>query len=122
MKKLLLLVISSLAILTVAPAAHAYDNDKWHDADKTLHQLYLRMDAVKAERDRLGASPKVQDQLERLRSGMADLSLSLRYHKGDPDIAAKQADNLAGLMSRVEEEYQHHKHHDGEVIRVYPGQ
>jgi hypothetical protein len=121
MKKLLLLLLAAMALLSVAPAARAYDKNSWHDVDKILHQLYLRMDGVNAKRDRFGASPRMHDQIAELKLGIDDLTARVQTHGGDPTIARKRADNLSDLMSQVEAEYRDRARHAGVVINVYPG-
>ena len=105
MKKLLLLLAAVMALAVVAPAAHAYSKDSWSAPDKTLHQLYIRMDAIYDKRDRYGASPRMQDQISQLRYGIKDLTARVHNQYGDPKVARKKGDELSDLMTQVEAEY-----------------
>jgi len=117
MKNILLLLVAAI-VLAAIPTARAYDKDGWHYADKTLHQLYVRMDAVKGYRDRYGASPRMRDQFAELRHGIDDLTAIVNAHVGDPKLARKRADNLSDLMSRLEDEYRDRAHDAGITIHI----
>jgi hypothetical protein len=120
MKKILLLLLAAIAMVTVVPAAHAFEKDQW--PDKTLHQLYARMDSVKVYRDRYGASPRIRDQFDRLHFGIDDLTARVRDHAGDPKAARAKAAYLSDLMSQVEAEYHDRAHRDHLDIHISTGQ
>jgi len=120
-KKILLLLLAAVSIAIAAPAARAFDRDPWRDTNKTLHELYVRMDVVKAQRDRFGASPRLRDEMGQLRFGITDLTARLEHKAGDPKVARKMADNLSDLMTQVESEYRARAHRSGVVIHVGPG-
>jgi hypothetical protein len=119
MKKLLLLLVAAISMVTVVPSAHAFDKDNWRGVEKTLHQLYARMDTVKADRDRFGAGPRMRDQFAQLHYGIEDLTARVQGHAGDPTVARKKADNLSDVMSQVESEYHAIAHHQREGIVIH---
>jgi hypothetical protein len=119
--KTLLLLIAAITLAMVNPAARAHDKNPWDAPDRILHQLYGRMDAVNAKRDRWGANPRMQDEIAQLRFGIGDLTERVKHQAGDPTVARKKADDLSDLMSHVEAEYRDRAHHTGVEIHVDRG-
>jgi hypothetical protein len=117
MKKLLLFLVAVMATLLAMPTAHAYDKVSWHDSEKILRQLNIRMDALRAKRDRFGATPRQQGQFARLRAGLDDLTARVVNHGGDPKTARDIAESLSDQASVLESEYPHH--HEEVVVHVY---
>lgn len=120
MKKILLLLTAAIAMAMLVPAANAYDKDPWHSVDKILHDLYPRMDAVDAKRQRYGAGPHLRDEIARLHFGISNMTAQVRHEAGDPEQARKDTENLSFLMTQVEAEYRDRIRH-GVIIKVYPG-
>ena len=119
MKTKTFLILLIAAMVFAVPAARAFDKDPWREADKTLRELYVRMDGVMVKRDRWGANPRMRDEIANLRLGIADLTERVKHHAGDPKVARKKGDALSDLMSQVESEYRARAHREHVEVRVY---
>ena len=120
MKNLLLLAAAGvfLTILTPNVQAHKDDRDDWHPVEKTLNNLDYRYRGLQTLRDRYGSSPRIREEMERLRRGLTSLTEIASQHDGDPTLARKTGDNLTTLTEDLEAQYRDFARH-GAVIHVH---
>jgi hypothetical protein len=60
------------------------------------------MDKVHAYRERFGAGPRLQGEIDQLRDGLAVLDEHVQSHRGDPKDVVTQEHDLWNLMTTVQ--------------------
>lgn len=106
MKKLLFLCALAAASLAVsAPHSLAYDPNPWHAIDRMQPELNDRYHNLLGSRERIGAGPRIQDQMAQLHFRLGRFNGLVRQRAGDPSAVRKMGEDIQQLELQVASEY-----------------
>jgi len=119
MKSLLVLLLAALT-LSFAPSVRAHESKaSWDDATNIADTLHAQMEKVHAYHERFGAGPSLDNEVEHLRAGIADLDERIQSHRGEPKEAITKAHDLWDLMSTVQSEFRERARRENAEIEVF---
>jgi predicted nuclease with TOPRIM domain len=119
--KTLLALLLAAGTLSLAPSARAFERKQsWEDAANIANTLDAQLDKVHAWRERYGAGPELQNEVEHLHVGLAELDERIQNRRGEPKEAVTKAHDLWNLMTSVEAEFRDRARHErGIEIEVF---
>jgi hypothetical protein len=119
MKNLLALLLAALT-LTFTPSLHASERrQSWDDAANIADTLHAQMEKVHAYKERFGDGPGLENEVQHLHMGLADLDERIQSRRGDPKDAVTKAHDLWNLMTTVQAEFRDRARRENTEIVVF---